>query len=353
MERNLLKNLVISLLLISSTTNLFSQDSSKYNSISVLPVPAFGYAPETRTYIGAVSLFTINFYPNTATRTSNAKVELNYTWNKQFIVENDWNYFFKDEKWFSKGLTHFSLYPDLYFGIGSQTKKEDALSFESRRVVLQGDLLRKIKDKFYVGGGIRYLNYKLKNDYPEFQELVSRQTFGIKFQFLIDSRNNILTATKGKYLSLAGTFNRSKNFYTNLELDARKYYTLDKKKSVLAFRVMQNSVFGNTSFYDWASIGGDKIVRGYRFGRYRDANMTNFQGEFRFVLYRKWSLATFGGSALIYNEIRDFSRINLKPNLGFGVRFRVDEKEKTNLRFDYAIGSNANNGLYISFGESF
>jgi hypothetical protein len=35
------------------------------------------------------------------------------------------------------------------------------------------------------------------------------------------------------------------------------------------------------------------------------------------------------------------------------LRFLVDKKEGTNLRFDNAIGSGKNSGFYISFGESF
>ena len=72
----------------------------KDRKIKVLPVPAFGYSPETRAYVGAVALFTLDLYKDSLTRTSNAKVEFNYTWNKQSILEAQWSYFFKEEKWF-------------------------------------------------------------------------------------------------------------------------------------------------------------------------------------------------------------------------------------------------------------
>jgi len=47
------------------------------------------------------------------------------------------------------------------------------------------------------------------------------------------------------------------------------------------------------------------------------------------------------------------SQKSVKPNAGVGLRFRVDKKERTNLRFDYAIGRVDQSGFYISFGESF
>lgn len=71
--------------------------------IKVLPVPAFGHSPETSTYIGAVCLFTLDFYRDTLTRISNAKLEFNYTWRKQMIFEAGWNYFFREEKWYTQG----------------------------------------------------------------------------------------------------------------------------------------------------------------------------------------------------------------------------------------------------------
>ena len=115
---------------------IFAQDSTKVKKVKVLPVPAFGYSPETRTYVGAVTLFTLDFYPDTITRISNAKVEFNYTWNKQVIAEIGWNYFFREEKWFTKGLIHFSKYPDLYYGIGTNTPDSNELVFSTNRLVI-------------------------------------------------------------------------------------------------------------------------------------------------------------------------------------------------------------------------
>jgi hypothetical protein len=42
-----------------------------------------------------------------------------------------------------------------------------------------------------------------------------------------------------------------------------------------------------------------------------------------------------------------------KWNAGMGLRFLVDKQDRTNLRFDYAVGQDGNRGFYFSFGESF
>lgn len=59
-----------------------SQDKKK---VTVLPVPVIGYTPETNIYFGAVTLFTINNVHDSLTRTSNAKIEFNYTWEDSEI----------------------------------------------------------------------------------------------------------------------------------------------------------------------------------------------------------------------------------------------------------------------------
>ena len=69
---------------------LFGQkiDSSdvKVKKVKILPVPAFGYEPETKTHIVAVCLFTLDFYQDSTTRKSNAKLEFNYTFRNQIIL---------------------------------------------------------------------------------------------------------------------------------------------------------------------------------------------------------------------------------------------------------------------------
>jgi len=70
-------------------------------------------------------------------------------------------------------------------------------------------------------------------------------------------------------------------------------------------------------------------------------------------LFWKIGLATFGGVTALYSDITSITKSPAKPNLGVGLRFLVDKKENTSLRFDYAIGSNNQSGFYVSFGESF
>ena len=333
----------------------FGKDSIQTKKIKILPVPAFGYSPETKTYLGAVTLFTINMYRDSITRTSNAKLEFNYSWNKQIILESEWNYLFRQEKWFTKGKIHFSKYPDLYYGIGPETPESNKLFFDSRRFILEASLLKNIGYKLFTGINLKYTDYskvEAENNELIYPELIAASTFGIGYSLLKDTRNNLLTPTKGLYSYLNTTWHFAKSNYLKFTFDLR-YYKTWKEKFTLANRFINDVNTGNPPFYDRALLGGDKFVRGYYLGRYHDNNLSSLQSEFRFPAFWKIYLATFGGLSNIYSIENKFSIGKTKTNYGFGLRFLVDKTENTFLRLDYAIGQDNNDGFYISFGESF
>lgn len=335
----------------------YAQDSLKTRKIKILPVPTIGYTPETKTYIGAVALFTLNFYQDANTRTSNAKIEINYTWNRQLILETQWNYFFKNEAWFTRGLVHFSKYPDLYFGVGAETPAEAELKFESNRSIFDVDGLKKIGRSIFLGAGIRYLRYddlSFNENANLFPELKNSATMGLKLIFLKDKRNNILNATGGSYFELVNTHNKSDDYYSLVSLDFRKYITPGNNPGhVAAGRFYTSFVYGDPAFYDYSLMGGDRFVRGYFYGRYRDHNFSTLQMEYRLRLFWRLGMAAFGGMSMIYEDLAGISGDTYKPNGGIGLRFLVDKTENTNLRLDYAVGAQGQDGFYITFGESF
>jgi hypothetical protein len=344
--------LILNLLVISLTTD---GNDSKGKRISVLPVPAFGYTPETHTYLGAVTLFTIRKLDELSTRTSNAKVEFNYTWNNQMIWESDWNYFFPYETWFTRGIVHYSKYPDLYWGIGSHATGLDEINFESNRFILSWDGFRSIYDKRYLGAGVSYKTYRnIRQDSVFFSELREESSYELKVLFLKDSRNNILSPSEGNYFEFSNSFLLASSFYYRAIIDYRLYKNFGElDNQVLAGRFYHTSIFGNPPFFDYAMIGGDEYVRGYYLGRFRDKNLSTVQMEYRNQLFRKIGIATFGGVSIIYRGVGTIKMESLKPNAGLGLRFLIDKKENTNLRIDYAIGMHNQSGFYISFGESF
>jgi outer membrane protein assembly factor BamA len=331
-----------------------ANQNEKEKRVKILPVPSIGYSPETKTYLGVVSLFTLSLYPDLETRTSNAKIELNYTWNKQLIAESEWSYFFEKEYWFTKGSIHFSDYPDLYYGIGSQTSEINELSFDSKRFLLELSVLKNLNKNWFLGPATKYLNYsdiEFNNEISDFPELYKNSNFAFGFHLIKDTRNSILTPTSGFYLFLSEMNNFSETNYQELTIDVRLYKSW--KNLVWANRVLNDFTFGTPPFYDFSYLGGDKIVRGYYYGRFRDNHLSTWQSEIRFPVYKRLFAAVFAGISNLYSNQNRFSLQKTKPNYGMGIRFLVDKSENTFLRIDYALGEKRNNGFYISFGESF
>ncbi len=321
--------------------------------VKVLPFPTLGYEPETKFHFGAVALFTLDLYQDSLTRTSNAKVEFNYTLRNQIILESDWNYFFKEEKWFSQGILHFSRYPDLYYGVGANSQLTDELLFETNRVDLSGGLYRNIGRKLFLGGAMRYTNYaKVQSDsINTFDELRQRENFGASISAFYDNRNNLLNASEGSFLRVDLEYNFSSNDYIIFDFDLRKYYTL-KHDFVLAGRAYNQFCFNEPAFYDYSVLGGDDYVRGYFYGRYRDLNLSTLQAELRTPMLWRVSFAAISGVSTLYGVNTSFGEV-IRPNYGMGLRFLVDKENDVNLRFDYVLGNEQNSGFYISFGESF
>lgn len=352
-----MKVLIFIILISSSWAAIGQQDTSSHKKIKILPVPAFGYSPETKTYIGAVALFTLDLFNDSLTRTSNAKIEFNYTWRKQIISEIQWNYFTKHEKWFTQGLLHYSKYPDYYYGIGENTADTAEILYQSDRLKIDLNLLRSIKRNVFIGLGIRHFQYAaIQSDSSllSFPELSSQKNYGLSTIFLNDHRNNILTPVHGHYLKIQFEFNLSSSNYSRTTLDLRKYFSWGTKlPQVLSARLYSSHVSPGAPFYDIALLGGDAFVRGYFYGRFRTKNLTTLQSELRTDLFWRIGLSVFGGYSMIYRNLDNLTSTNFKPNAGIGLRFLVDKNERTNLRFDFAIGQDGQNGFYISFGESF
>lgn len=330
-------------------------DSTELKKVHILPVPAFGYSPETKSYFGFVALATINLFQDSMTRVSNAKIEFNYTSNKQLISELGWNYFSKNEKYFYQGLVHYSKYPDRYYGIGAQTPDENELLFESRRFNLDLSILSKEKYGIFVGPRIRHIKYDRIDPVHQstFPELRDQQLSSLGVVALLDKRNNLLNASDGYYLYVNPNYtnNGGPSGYWKLIIDARRYFTINDKFTV-ATRIYQESNGIGVNFYDHAVAGGDKYVRGYFFGRYRNKQLSTLQLECRTPLFWRIGMSVFGGYSAIYQN--SWSETNaLKKNLGIGLRFLVDKQENINLRMDYGIGENGQSGFYIAFGESF
>ena len=341
----------------------FAQDSAEQRTVGVLPVPTFGYGPETRGYIGGVALFTLNLYKDSLSRTSNAKTEVSYTWNRQFILEGEWTLFFKHNNFLSEGVLDFRRFPEYFYGIGNATPDTWEELYDSKRVEIDIRLLKRAGKNWFAG--LSYRLYAMFDIESVEGGLISAAPItgtaggtssGAGYLLRFDSRQNVLNPGAGKgYFALRHTFfqpfSGSDFRFSKLELDGRYYLGL-AKHHLLAFHSFHSYNPGNPPFPMMALLGSDSHMRGYYRGRYRDLHYASIQAEYRWNFYRRWGLTAFGSIGEVAAGIRQFSLPGLHYAAGGGVRFLIDRKERVNMRVDYAVGPGTS-GFYLAFGEAF
>ena len=336
----------------------FTQDSIPQKKVRALVTPSLGYAPETSGTIGAVSLFNIDAYHDD-TRPSFARSEITYTLKDQILWQNRWNYFTRKAIWNFTGLFDISKYIDNYYGIGPRTTLLDEVRYQNFRVAFEGYFNRKVFGQSYVGVGLRYnhqSHFEPLKDYVLSPDLITANSLGGTIQFMSDHRNDLVTPTSGHYVQVIQEVNGliGSHAYARTVVDARKYLTLDaKEKHILYLRGYHVSVWGEAPFYDYGLLGGDQNTRGYFYGRYRDQHLSVLQLEYRTPYWWRIGLAFFGGTGIVYPDLKSMGLRSFKPNAGVGFRFLFNRMDGTNLRIDYGIGENGQRGIYLSFGESF
>lgn len=365
-----MKHIALALLLILSLQRFaiaaqgpVQNDSTTSRKVGVLPLPAFGYSPETRWYAGAVVLLTTRLHLDTLTRTSNFKVEGNYTQNKQLILSSEWNVFSKGDRLFFSGEAAYLKFPENFYGIGNTTTEAMEENYDSKRIEFNAMLLRRLPQYWYMGP-----RYQLQHMYavvPTPEGILENSAVpgseggtssGAGAAIAFDNRKNILNPQQGAYALLAVTsFHKvfgSDFQFTRFELDLRKYFPLPWRHllAVQGYGVFNS---GNPPFRMMGLLGSDSDMRGYYRGRYRDKQYMALQAEYRFPIFWRIGGTAFGGAGDVAPQLRAFDLQEFKPSYGLGLRFLIDRQENINLRFDYAIGKNGANGFYVSFGEAF
>ena len=337
-------------------------DSAKPRRLGVLPVPTFGYAPETRWYVGAVSLFTYNPYQDSATRTSNAELELSFTQNRQIVISTEYSLFTRADRFFVTGDASYNKFPENFWGIGNHTLNEAEELYDSRRIDFRTSVLRQLRPRFYLGP--RYQLQRMYGIKAVAGGLLAAGTVpgaggsfvsGLGYSVAYDLRDNVLNPQRGPYLAFSQTFFTpafgSDHTFTRYDLDLRTYFQLPRKQ-LLALQATGLFNSGRPPFRMLALLGSETEMRGYYRGRFRDRQYLAAQAEYRVPLFWRLGAAAWGGYGQVAPNLHALDLWQLKPTYGLGLRFLIDRQENVNLRIDAAFGQRTT-GFYVSFGEAF
>lgn len=358
------KVLPLCILFIACANVCFAQKED-IDSLSLKPFfagyPIAFFTPETRWGFGAAGVY--NFFPgeHKSTRPSQLQIGGAYTLNKQLLSFCFYNIFLDDDKHNLYGELAYYDYFYQYYGIGNQTNFSDEELYGASYPRLQFNYLRKLKNKLYLGGFYHFDHYKiteviddglLVNSNVVGKEGSTISRIGLLARY--DGRDNIFYPTKGIFATVelganVGFLGASSD-YQVLTLDVSYYRAI--KRQVIALNFWSGQQYGDIPFQELLSLGGSKKGRGIIKGRFRDKQVLLFQAEYRFPIYKRFSGTAFSSAGNVFNMMRGVLQDPWKINYGFGLRFLLDKKNKTNLRVDFALGSDRS-AFYFTVNEAF
>jgi hypothetical protein len=289
--------------------------------------------------------------------------------------------FSKNDRWFFQGDDRLQWTSQNTYGLGGSTLPTDAENVKYDLFRFFGTAYRNVKPGLFIGAGLNvsdhtnvrpgtgstaawdesaYVTYNQKHGFG-----VDRQTSGgTNVGLLFDTRDNAINAQRGAFASASyrtyfDGFLGGDSTWQELYLDARTYKKLTKDaRHKLAFWFLGDLVTGGTAPYlDLpATASQDRSARGYGEGRYRGEHLLYGEVEYRGSIIRSDLL---GFVAFLNMTTVDNSETGQKlfdtfaPGAGFGFRFLLNKRSRTNLCTDYGWGKAGSRGFYLAIQEAF
>lgn len=360
----MLKRIITSLLsffcFITFTHTQEVKDSLEWNKTII---PVVFYLPETSLAGGASGILTFkNSSAPEKERPSQILFAAIATLKKQIEFITTYEIYRSQRKHRFKGELGYYRYYYNYFGIGANSLASEKETYEVNFPRVEFSYARKLYKVFNVGLGYKmdYFdihtikeNGILQRDQPiGWQGGFKSNLMGL---FFIDTRDNINAPNKGLYMevthqqSLASFF--SDFDYTKTDLDLR-YFSELRPSWVLGHQLWVTHNSSGSPFYELAHISTASRSRGFDDRRFINYKMATLQSELRFPLI--WRLR--GSAFYTYNLIPDnwsdpFAQREYF-SYGAGVRYVLNEEDRTNIRIDFSIGDGKFN-FYLTANEAF
>jgi len=372
--------ITVCLILLSSHYNFAQNFVSKYingiiNDTSDISQPQFiiyptvAYAPETSWEIGLSSLLVYYAKKDTTNRISEINAFTFFTLENQYGLWFDHAIYSDKDKWFFLGRIRFQSFPLFYHGIGSDSPEDYIARVDANQIFIKERVLRKIKNDLFIGLEMDFQRLSAVDFVPAegangIRELPlgsqGSTNLGFGIGLVHDNRHNVLNVRKGFFSELALLhYNQiwgSTYDFTSVISDTRLYRSVGEN-NVFAAQLLGQFNSGDVPFNQLALMGGESIMRGYYYGRYRDKNQIAAQIEYRFLpipfgFTDRIGAAVFAGAGKVFPELDNFDLNNIVVSGGAGVRFLLFPKKDIYTRFDVAF-TQEGPGFYLFIGESF
>ena len=331
----------------------------------IIPVPIISYSSDAGNTYGLAKNNIINLSKkDTISKGSKLSEVITFSTKGRVNFSVSTELIFNQNKNIVIGFINYRKQPEYIFGIGNDVKREDIESVQYERIKFFATGMKLVRKNLYVGIPIDvgyYFNIKpdsgansflVKNNVPG---LNGGFTFGTGVAAAFDSRENRYNPQQGAFAMATLVFHPeflSDYNYTHFEIDLRKYFN-PWKKHIIAVQATTSSNSGNTPYYEMSMLGGEKQMRGYYLGAYRDKVLVDAQVEYRLPIWNIFGATAWIGTGRVASAYNDLSLQGWKLSYGAGLRIRVDTKNNTNLRVDFGFGPKGISGAYFSFAEAF
>lgn len=327
----------------------------------VLVLPAVGSAPETGLQLG-VAVLAVFSDADGATRPSSITTSAVRTTKGQVRVSLDAERWTGANTWRMAFNGAWQRFPLPYFGIGPATMETARELYTPRGVEAMLTVQRRISGPFYLTASTRVISTSIVTTdssgvLKAGSVTGSRGGRSVEWSagLLVDNRDNVFSPRSGRFgqLSVARAHRSigSEFEYNRLRADFREYHSVGSH--TFALHALVHGATAGAPFDQVALVGGSDIMRGYAKGRYRDAWMAAAQGEYRTPLVHRFGAVLFAGAGTVDSSFARLARGGLLATYGAGLRFGLDERQRTAIRLDIARGSEGASGLYIGFNQAF
>ncbi|MFQ3213589.1 MAG: outer membrane protein assembly factor BamA [Marivirga sp.] len=354
--------------LASRYWNSLVNDTSDLSRPQFLVYPTLAYAPETSWEIGLSSLYVFFAKQDTANRLSEINGFTFFTLENQYGLWFDHAIYSDQDRWFFLGRLRFQSFPLFYHGIGINSPEDYIARVEAKQIIIKERVLRKLKNNLFLGLEVDYqrlaaVDFVLAEPGNEAFEMPlgneGSQNLGLGLGLVQDNRHNVLNVREGFFSELAFLhYNQAwgSDFnFTSILSDTRIYKPMGN--NVLAAQLLGQFNFGDVPFNQLALMGGESMMRGYYYGRYRDNNQLAAQVEYRFLpipfnFTDRIGAAVFAGAGTVFNQMNSVDISDFVVSGGAGLRFLLFPKKDIWTRLDFAF-TKEGSGFYLFIGESF